>query len=446
MEPDVRLKQSPKRRDFPRAVTPEETLARVVPLAKEVGITRLSDITGLDRLGIPVWSSVVPKSNDLLSTYNGKGTTHAAAKIGAIMEAVERHAAFTFERPFRRASYASIAAHRRAVDPATVCLALLPGYTKHTELLWTEGHDLFSGEEVLVPADLAGYNNRWSDNSSSRVFAIASSNGLASGNTYEEAVAQALCEVVERDAWTVATILAHWVPRARFEAARAKDGLPKLDWTEQEQPFSDDGDRYPIIEPSTLDGAPRDVYAKFARAGLAPTLRDITSDLGVPTFLASVREQVSTDLPRAHIGLGTHPDSRVAVLRALTEAAQSRAVDIQGVREDMSTSAESTPKYMAHAQRVARINDKCWLYVQTSRRKSFADVRFVRATDTLDDIKWILDSLRRCDLPLAVEVELTNPSIGIPVTRVIVPGLESWAADRGRIGRRGAKYWNANRS
>ena len=88
----MKLKSSPKRPGFHRGVTPEETLDRVLPLASRIGITRLCDITGLDRTGIPVWSSVMPKSLDVLSVYNGKGATHTAAKVGAIMEAFERHA------------------------------------------------------------------------------------------------------------------------------------------------------------------------------------------------------------------------------------------------------------------------------------------------------------------------------------------------------------------
>lgn len=37
----------------------------------------------------------------------------------------------------------------------------------------------------------------------------------------------------------------------------------------------------------------------------------------------------------AHSGLGAHPDINVAVRRSLPEFAQSRCVDIQGVREDV---------------------------------------------------------------------------------------------------------------
>jgi ribosomal protein S12 methylthiotransferase accessory factor len=441
----MKLKSSPKHEGLNRSVTPEETLARVAPVMKTIGITRVSDITGLDRLGIPVWSAVVPKSRDFLSVYNGKGVTHIGAKVGAIMEAFERHAALTFERPYLRGSYNEVVKTRRAMDPASAGIVMDRQYSKDQELLWTEGHEIATGEPVLVPADLAGLNPPGIP-LSNRAYGIGTSNGLASGNTYEEAVAQALCELIERDAWTVAVILGHWVPRARFEAGRAKAGLPKLDWKGQEQPFDDDGERYPVIDLDTIDGDLRELCDRYADAGLPPTLREITSDIGVPTFVATVREDVAEDLPRAHLGVGTHPQPRIAALRALSEAAQSRVVDIQGVREDMSGAAENVPGYMVHAKRVSRINMRSWLHMDTERRRSFSDTGSARTEDTLDDILRMVSSLQRCGLPSAIEVDVTNPTVGVPVTRVIVPGLESWAADHGRIGSRGARHWNLARS
>ena len=441
----MRLQSSPKLPGLTRGVLPQETLERVKPLMKTIGLTRVSDITGLDRLGIPVWSAVVPKSRDMLSVYNGKGFTDIGAKVGAIMEAFERHAALTLERPCVVASYNELSKRQRTLNPRSAGIVMYPSYTEDTELPWLEGHEIATGEPVMVPLELAGYNPPGLTGPQ-RAFGLWTSNGLASGNTYEEAVAQALCELIERDAWTLATIVAHWVPRAKFDAARTRQGLPKLDSTGKEQPFSDDGDCLPIVDPEGFEGDLKSVYDRFVEAGLPPTLRDITSDVGVPTFIATVREEISKDLPRAHLGVGTHLSPQVAAMRALTEAAQSRVVDVHGVREDMSGAGEKTPGHMSHAQRVSRINDKSWLHMTASRRKSFNEVRAVRTEDSLEDIKLMVSALRRCDVPSAIEVNLTNPAVGIPVTRVLVPGLESWAADRGRIGSRGAKHWNQHRS
>lgn len=445
-----RLKSSPKRPGSHRLYTPEETLERARPVFPVLGITRLSDITGLDRLGIPIWSAVVPKSADMLSVYNGKGLHDIDSKVGAVMETVERHAGLNYDRDFVRGSYNSLLAvgRTRVIDPEIIGPVMEPTYTKDREILWAEGHDLFTGEPVLIPADVAGYNVApLRTNRTLRAYGVCTTNGLSSGNTYEEAVSQSLSELIERDAWTIAHIVAHWMPRARFEADRAKAGLPKHVWNpKEEQPFDDDAHRYPILSPESFTGRVRECYDRFLAAEIVPSMRDITSDMGIPTFVANCTEDVSAEVPRAHLGIGTHQDPQVAAMRALTELAQSRVVDIQGVREDMVGTDEKVSKFMSHAKRVSHISRRIWYHQDTHNRRAISDVPAVMNDDTLDDVAGMLEALSRNGLNLAFEVDLTHPQVKIPATRVIVPGLESWAAEHGRVGARGARFWNAHRA
>src|ERR1700683_2777150 len=83
--------------DSERAAAVEDTLARANRVARSFGVTRLANITGLDRLGIPVYTAVVPKSDDPISVYNGKGTRPVEARAGALMEAIERQTALRAE-------------------------------------------------------------------------------------------------------------------------------------------------------------------------------------------------------------------------------------------------------------------------------------------------------------------------------------------------------------
>ena len=77
-----------------RTDEPEKTLARIEPLTKKAGISRIADITGLDRIGIPVFSSIRPSAETgAISIYNGKGLTPTQARISAIMEGIERYSA-----------------------------------------------------------------------------------------------------------------------------------------------------------------------------------------------------------------------------------------------------------------------------------------------------------------------------------------------------------------
>jgi ribosomal protein S12 methylthiotransferase accessory factor len=143
----------------------------------------------------------------------------------------------------------------------------------------------------------------------------------------------------------------------------------------------------------------------------------------------------------AHLGFGTHPDAQVAVSRALSELAQSRAVDIQGVREDLSNPGDDVPAYMHHVKRVEAIDRGSWFYVRTPRRRPLGEMGGAEHADILDDINYMLNRLRRAGLSQVVVVDLTMPGLRVPVVRVLAPGLESWAADHSRIGRRGAAVW-----
>ena len=55
-----------------RTVAPRETLERVRTCAKDVPITRVSDLTPIDRLRLPVFSATTPLARDL-TTHMGKG-------------------------------------------------------------------------------------------------------------------------------------------------------------------------------------------------------------------------------------------------------------------------------------------------------------------------------------------------------------------------------------
>jgi thioglycine synthase len=81
-------------RETQRAVPPEEKLSRVRERLRTAGITRVADITNLDRIGIPVFSSIRPTAEQgAISVYNGKGATPVEAEVSAMMEGIERYSA-----------------------------------------------------------------------------------------------------------------------------------------------------------------------------------------------------------------------------------------------------------------------------------------------------------------------------------------------------------------
>ncbi|MDD1663029.1 MAG: YcaO-like family protein, partial [Methanomicrobiales archaeon] len=221
-------------------------------------------------------------------------------------------------------------------------------------------------------------------------------NGLASGNTREEAIFHGLAEIVERDAWSLVEVTKRPGPR--------------------------------IIDPPA--GLPAELLRKFSDAKVEVQVRDITSDLGIPTCAAVADDAILRDPRLLTIGMGTHTSARIAFLRALTEVAQSRLTQIHGARED-TTSADLRTR-MGY-DRVRRMN-RYWF--EADSEVPFSALPSAEHDDFLNDIGSIVSALRKAGMDRVIVAELTRKEIGVPVVRVVVPGLEVFAMDNERIGAR----------
>src|SRR6188472_3476533 len=73
-----------------RTKSVQETLSTILPVSRDIGITRLADITDMDVLGIPNFSAVLPGTEDYIWVYSGKGATRNHARASVIMESIER--------------------------------------------------------------------------------------------------------------------------------------------------------------------------------------------------------------------------------------------------------------------------------------------------------------------------------------------------------------------
>lgn len=366
-----------------RTIDPEATLARVVPLAPRMGITRIAVLTGLDVLGIPVAAAVRPNSRSI-AVHQGKGVTLAAAKASAVMEAVETFHAENLALPLRLASHAELAAEALAADPVLLprCAGREAGADR---LLWVAGRDLMSGAVLWVPHELVTADYTHPQPASQAVFQ-ATTNGLASGNHWLEAVLHGLYETVERDA------IALW----RASPGPAQDA----------RTVDPDSVAAPISGP---------LVATFARASIALRIWDVTSDIGLPTFLCLAASDADDVEPE--LGSGCHADPDIALARALTEAAQARLTRISGARDDFSLGSYR-PAARAGRQEAARR----WLRV--AARRSFSQAPNRAGATLRHDLDASLARLQTVGIRQAACVDLTKPEFGIPVVRVIVPGLE----------------------
>ncbi|HEY5737644.1 MAG TPA: YcaO-like family protein, partial [Nitrososphaeraceae archaeon] len=180
-----------------RVIPVEETLHRVSPIIKKIGITRISDITYMDKLYIPNYSCVLPGTKDYIWVYSGKGPTKQHAKVSAIMESIERYSSLPPYYPNKliTGTFNKLKRSYNVLHPDEVIEPLTFDFQNDMLMDYVEGYDIINKVNILVPAGLALF--RFTPNPPSvNPFAFHHTNGLASGNVLEEAVCHALCEVI----------------------------------------------------------------------------------------------------------------------------------------------------------------------------------------------------------------------------------------------------------
>lgn len=368
-----------------RVCTAEVTLERVAPALPKVGVTRLADVTALDEIGIPVYQAIRPDSRTL-SVSQGKGLTRALAKVSAAMEATELWHAENIGLPTVRGAIGEVVA-ALPYDLTDLCMAerhfLHPG----RELDWVHATCLTDGTTTLVPEAYirldAAPRTTWSP-----PLLNASSNGLASGNTFAEATLHGLYEVLERDS----------EDRADLEEGGGADRALDLE---------------------TVDGpGSRWLLERLWGAGMTVCAFDITGATGVPAFTTRIW---SKSMPAEFLGHGCHLDRDVALCRALSEAAQSRLTVIAGSRDDISREPYS---YCAdyEAQAIAGASDA------PKPARSFTDAESLASLDLARDLAEIVSRIVRYVGHSPIVVDLTQAEVGVPVARVVAPGL-GWSPE-----------------
>ena len=392
----------------------------------------------MDKLAIPNYSAVLPGTEDYIWVYSGKGPTKAHAKASVLMECIERYSSLpgSTKRNFIQGSYEDLSQKYSVLHPEEVVEPFNFQYRNYMPMDFLRGFELFSGESMLIPASLALF--RYSPKSPAlSPFAFSHTNGLASGNVLEEAVCHSLCEVIERDAVSLAELRASAIPFnfVRTIANSLKEKQYSISPVPDDQ-FIDDPSIFPDVVLSDVDFAPIKILVrKFEKAKIPLIIKDISSDIGIPTFNASSIEWLTHDYGYLAEGHGTHPDARIALLRAITEVSQSRAANIQGARDDLRKI-----KY-GHDN---SDDKRAWQFTPSKNKIQFSQIRSYFNGDILNDIKLILAHLQQAGLKKAIIVDLTIAEIGIPVVRAIVPGLETFKFTKSIMGWRARRYFKKN--
>jgi ribosomal protein S12 methylthiotransferase accessory factor len=408
-----------------REVSLDDTWSKITAIREQFGLTKIYDLTGLDTLNIPVYSAITPFGNDTITVYHGKGLTPLAAQVSAAMEAFERNAAALPMRPVRIASVAQLRSEGVAhLDPEDFHVRTSARYHHDLPISWIESWDLLESGPVLVPHHGAAYGRSAHEPA---VFHVITTSGIASGNSIEEAIAHALCEVIERDVVTL---------RKVADTCHAQSG------------GSVGSPRRPL-DLSDVPPVARDLVDRFIAAEVDLSVEHLASDLDLPVFAAISHDpQLGTQ-----VGYGASPDATLALVRALTECAQSRAGELERLREDVQlvgTSDGSTRSRTDGALVRRPITDEIapvgthqpgWDLTSQSM-VHFADVPSYEHDDIVADIALLTQTLREAGLSRILVCDMTPPDAPFSVVRVIVPGLETWAFDNSKLGQRALDAWN----
>jgi ribosomal protein S12 methylthiotransferase accessory factor len=373
-----------------RSLPPETTLLHARQWAATAGISEVTDITELDVLGVPVFVSVRPQACGDAFTF-GKGLRAVDAEVGAYMEALE----FYFAEPgagnvsTRWGSAKEVAGH--ADDSILDFVPLLQREVDlDGPLLLASVQNLESGDECLIPAELIYYP---APDVGQSLFG-SSTNGLASGNSVLEATIQALLELIERDIWS-------------FEFVRRASKL---------------------VEAASLPDNVREIVERAERNGLQLKIRTIPNDYGIPFFAAFLFDLNNPSRKAFNGGWACDPDRDRALVRAVTEAAQSRVAFIHGGRK-VKTTADVQEAELVR-QHIMGVSD-------ARQQTSLTEILDLAAVGTLEQkLDASIERLRRVVQEPIYRVVLTPPELPLQVVRVVVPLLENLKETRVRVGRR----------
>jgi ribosomal protein S12 methylthiotransferase accessory factor len=261
------------------------------------------------------------------------------------------------------------------------------------------GWDLLQQREMAVPFTQVSMGNCKHQRTKRWLPFASGSNGLAGGNHMLEALAAALYELVERDAVACAAF-AGSIHKKRVALSSIEN---------------------PLVL-SLLD--------KLDAASITAYLFDCTVDTGVPTYMAVIEDHIDITMG-LYKGYGAHLDPAIAMIRAITEAAQSRLLLIAGSRDDYFLRDQHVNRYLsASRSNVLDVPESCAARLQASQA----------TTSFAADVHILLSKLQAIGIQSAVVVDLTNDEIGIPVVRVIVPGLEGYMFDHYQPGWHAKSY------
>lgn len=272
-------------------------------LCKKYGITRVTDTTKLDIIGMPVYAAIRPNAEKgSLCVSSGKSTCRQSAKIGAMVEALElRMAEIDLDRDTIHATSIKKFEEKLTFPIEEFCLhrqwLLAEDWKDDKTIRYVEGDCLISNKKVPIPLELVFFPIEKSLND--ELF-ISSSNGLSGGNTKEEAIVHSLFEVIERHVLSISNVTFNQTLVTEYYVHEFENIKKKLD-----------------------------------SIGIDIKITYCQNEFGLPMFVTYLIDSQIIYGVSICRGQGLHWNKDIAFMRAVTEAIQSRLTNIHGGRDDI---------------------------------------------------------------------------------------------------------------
>ncbi|MYE98581.1 MAG: TOMM precursor leader peptide-binding protein [Gammaproteobacteria bacterium] len=400
-----------------RTVAPEVTLAKYRHLVSPVSgvVTWLERTTDETDSWLHVYwagSNLGMRSRKLSSLRRslrsksaGKGSTREQSEVSALCEAVERYSGALHGEEIRvRKRFSDFAGGEAAIHPNEVQLfseiqldnaaginakghpynVVPPRLDPDAEIDWSPVWSLSRQAHCYLPTSML-YS--MAPEQRGEFDLIADSNGCAAGNTREEAILQGFFELAERDAFAI-----WWYNRLQA----------------QEVDLSSFNDEYLASAAGYYARYERDLW-----------VLDVSSDIGIPAFVALSRRP-NAETEDIIYGAGAHADPKIAAQRAICELNQCLTwLPRPGNRDGKPMIDDPLALWW---WKTARLADCPWLTPAGAPMRKARDYPMIESADARDDVEYCRGLVEAKGMELLV-LDQTRPDIGMPVVRVIVPGM-----------------------
>lgn len=398
-----------------RTIKPEETISKyehhVSPITGIVPY--LKKYQPLD--GASIYNYGSGKNLALLSTSlfwlnlhmrsanGGKGKTEIQAKTGALCEAIERYSLMYQEKTYT--VFESLKNMKKGIHPNACMLysdyqfknredinaestrfySLIPlDFDTEKKVDWTAVYSLTEQDFKYLPSEYCFAQYPAEDEKN--LYSYPDSNGCAAGNTIEEAILQGFLELVERDAAAI-----WWYNRIR---------RPEVDLKSATNPYVDE------------------MMVYYKQIGRSLYVLDLTTDLEIPVFVAISHCEKTQENDQIIYAFGAHLDVDMALERAVVELNQILPIVVKKKGEYLT----KDPVFIDWLD-CAKLKEEAYLVPLENEKKNVAtDYPKLCEATIYDSIQFCMDVTKSNGLETLV-LDLTQPDIGLPVVKVMVPGL-----------------------